>query len=197
MQPIDSDKHNVQTPEPRQTKTNWKKKWRPLQNTTNILKNNQGGKYLFLKPFQAVVVQAMYHQTCAGCFPPMPCSALSQVQNYSDAYTELNECNYMITINVDKSWLWSNDDTNILIKGLLNNLQHSNRWRHRYSQKHVEYLEDFWPWPSLMICFVTLSWRTSTSESTFGGPSPSWGGSPRTNAASSVTISLSPTSPAT
>ena len=61
-----------------------------------------------------------------------------------------------------------------------------------YLQKHVEYFDVLWPWPSLMICFVTFSWRISTTESTFGGPLASRGGSPCTNAVFSVTISSSP-----
>ena len=56
----------------------------------------------------------------------------------------------------------------------------------------MEYLEGLEPWPSLMICLLTFSSRTSIWESTLGGTLPSWeGGSPSTKALPSVTISFS------
>lgn len=64
--------------------------------------------------------------------------------------------------------------------------------RELYLQKHVEYLDGLEPWPSLMICLLTFSSRTSTWVSTLGGTLPSWEeGSPCTKALPSVTISFS------
>lgn len=63
-------------------------------------------------------------------------------------------------------------------------------------QKHVDHFGGFWPWPSLMICLVTFSCRTSISDSTLGGLWLSCTGSPRAKAAPSVTTSLSASDPA-
>lgn len=57
-------------------------------------------------------------------------------------------------------------------------------------QKHVDIAAGFWPWPSLIICFLTFSWRISTSESTIGGLLSSWGGSSRTKELASAIISF-------